>query len=71
MTLRDLMRPGGRFQPTETQLAISMRADRLFADRCGRFFGGQITREEAKALTAGLEVRPGTIPEEDTSAGQG
>ena len=37
-------------QSTERQLDILARADRLFKDRTGRYFGGQLTEEEIDAL---------------------
>ncbi len=60
MTLRDLLRPGGIFQPTETQYAILQRADVLLRNFGGRFFGGQLWPSQVAELTKGLEVRPGT-----------
>lgn len=62
MTLRDLLRPGGIFQPTETQYELLQRADRLLP--CGRYFGGQLQAEQVEALTKGVELRAGTLPED-------
>ena len=61
MTLRDLLRPAGKFQPTESQYELLQRADRLLP--CGRYFGGQLSEEQVQALTKGVELRKGTLPE--------
>lgn len=46
MTLRDILQD----RPTLDQYAILERADRLFADRCGRYYGGPITGSERDIL---------------------
>lgn len=57
MTIRDLLRE----QSTTRQLDILMRADRLFADRLadrqGRYYGGPITSEEARALDPERQIQ--------------
>lgn len=63
MTLRDLLRPGGLFQPTETQYELLQRADRLLP--CGRYFGGQLNSGQVIALTQGVELRKGTLSDVD------
>lgn len=63
MTLRDLLRPGGIFQPTESQYELLQRADRLLLG--GRYFGGQLNSGQVIALTQGVELRKGTLPNVD------
>ncbi len=63
MTLRDLIRPAGKFQPTESQYELLQRADRILP--CGRYFGGQLSAEQVEALTHGVELRKGTVPNAD------
>lgn len=46
MSIRHLL--SGR--STLDQLRILMNADRVLADRCGRYFGGELTDEEIEAL---------------------
>lgn len=35
----------------EEKYAVMMTADRLFADRCGRYYGGQLTPSDVETLT--------------------
>lgn len=46
MTIKDLLRG----QPTLTQLDILQRADFLFKQTVGRYYGGQLTTNEVNQL---------------------
>lgn len=46
MTIKDLIRD----QPCLRQMDILMRADRLFSDGVGRFYGGQLSEEQVQHL---------------------
>lgn len=64
MTIHQLCKTPAGYQPTESQFEILQRADRLFSgERCGRYYGGQLSAEEVKALTDGVELRKGALPE--------
>ena len=47
-TIQDLLR--AQANGTVRQLNILAKADRLFRDRCGRYYGGALTDEEIDQL---------------------
>lgn len=61
MTLKDLTVN----QPTESALEILSRADRMtFANaqiQVGRYFGGELTADEVRSLTAKVELHKSTL----------
>ncbi len=46
ITIRDILRA----RPAERQYDILQRADHLFQDRCGRYYGGILTNQEIDIL---------------------
>lgn len=47
-----------RLVPGIERLTVLSRADRLFSDRCGRYYGGSLTPMEVAQLLDGLERYP-------------
>lgn len=43
---------------TDLKLEVLQRADVLLRDRCGRYFGGQLTDEEVTTLTPVVRWSP-------------
>lgn len=43
-------------QQTLVQLEMLARADRLFANKAGRYFGGVLTSDQVETITKGLKL---------------